>query len=94
MKTKITAIAPTGYQLKSLTHFGMGYKKNMNGSFYAEKEFDSEEEAKEYLRQRADIYNNDDPCGSEDRLNDMYNDVERGCLTLDAVTASIDEFEK
>lgn len=94
MKTVIKATAPTVYQLNSLTAFGMGYKKNMSGSLSASKEFDSEEEAKDYLRSRADKYNDEDPNGSEERLADMYADIEHGCLTLDAVTARTEEMEE
>lgn len=93
MSVIIKATAPTSYQLNSLTAFGMGYKKNMCGSFSASMQFDSEEEAKQYLRNRAEKYNNEDPCGTEERLNNMYSDIEHGALTLDAVTAYVEEGE-
>ena len=69
----------------------MGFTNNKFGGHSAEREFDSEDEAKAYLRERAEIYNSEDPEGSEERLNDMYDDIERGSLTLDAVTAYIEE---
>lgn len=89
MKIIITATAPTGYQLNSLAAFnldGKGLTRTM--------EFDSQEEAATYLRNRARQYNDADPCGNDQRLEDMYADIEHGCLTLDAVTARIEEVEE
>lgn len=94
MKTIIKATAPTIYQFNSLTAFGMGYEKKMGGSFEASMEFESEEDAKEYLRGRADKYNDEDPGGSEERLADMYADIEYGYLRIDAVKARIEEIEE
>lgn len=94
MTYKITATAPTSYQYNSLSQFGMIIKKNCNGSFSSEQVFNSEEEAKEYLTKRADKYNDEDPCGSQERLADMYADIEHGSLTLDAVTAHFEEIEE
>ena len=66
----------------------MGYKKNMNGSFSAEMEFDSEEKAKEYLKKRAEMYYDE----SESDLNEHVQTIEKyGMLEIDAVTASIEE---
>lgn len=86
----INATAPTAYQLNSLSEFDMGYKANRNGSFSASEEFDTEEEAKEYLRKRAEKFN-DEHSESEEKLAEMYADIDCGCLTLDAVTAHIEE---
>ena len=94
MKAIIRASAPTTYQLNSLTAFGMGFSNSKSGGHSAEREFDSADEAKDYLRERAEIYNSEDPEGSEERLNDMYDDIERGSLTIDAVTAYIEEIEE
>lgn len=94
MKAIITATAPTSYQLNSLSAFGMGFKANRNGSYSASKEFDSEEQAKKYLTKRAEKYNDEDPEGSEDRLNDMLADIQHGVLTLDAVTAYVEALEE
>ena len=91
---KITATAPTGYQLQSLRAFGMGVQKNASGSFSACQEFCGKEEAETYLRNRARAYNDEDPCGNDQRLEDMFNDIEHGVLTLDAVTAYIEEIEE
>jgi hypothetical protein len=91
MTFKITATAPTSYQLQSLRTFGIGADKNGNGSFSGEKEFDTEEEAKDYLKGRASIYNESDPEGTEQRLAEMHDSIEKyGSLTLDAVTANIE----
>lgn len=88
MKVKITATAPTSYQLTSLGHFGLPIKSNGDGSHYAEWEFDTLMEAKAYLKQRADMY--EDPA----LLCVMYEMIDRvGKLRLDAVTASIVEIE-
>jgi len=92
-KFRITAKAPTVYQFGSLMHFGMNYRKPGNGSFIASEDFYTEDEAKEYLKQRAEKYNDEDPCGSEQRMQDMYDDIENGTLTLDAVTGYIEEIE-
>ena len=93
MKTLIIATAPTAYQLNSLRAFNLNDKRNGNGSFTGSLEFGDEEKAKEYLRKRAEKYNDEDPCGTEERLADMMKDIEYGCLTLDAVTARIETIE-
>lgn len=94
MTYSINATAPTVYQLNSLRAFGMGFEKNPNGSFYASKEFETKDEAKEYLKSRALMYNDEDPCGSEDRLAEMYDSIDNfGNLTLDAASAQINEVE-
>jgi hypothetical protein len=88
MKVKITATAPTSYQLTSLGHFGLPIKSSGDGSHYAEWEFDTLMEAKAYLKQRADMY------GDDALLGVMYSEIDRvGKLRLDAVTASIVEIE-
>ena len=89
MKTRIVATASTTYQLNSLNSFGMGFTKNMGGSFSASQEFDTLLEACQYLTERAEKYNDEDPCGTPARLRDMLRDIKRDCLTLDAVTAHI-----
>lgn len=88
VKVKITATAPTAYQFNSLLAFGMEYRKNANGSFTASQEFDTFEEAIEHLVERAESFYDED----EDALNYWLNEIQtRHCLTLDAVTAGIDE---
>lgn len=92
MTYAITATAPTSYQINSLRAFNLDVKKNGNGSFTGELAFETKEEAEQYLIKRADIYNDQDPDGTEERLTEMYNDIKQnGSLTLDAVTARIKE---
>ena len=88
MKVIINATAPTSYQHTSLRSFGMDIKKNGNGSFTAKQEFDSKEDAKAYMTKRAEMYFED-----EIDLKDAYADIVHGVLTLDAVTASIEEVD-
>lgn len=86
-KFRISATAPTGYQLNSLAAFGMPYKKHGNGSFTASQDFNSEDEAKAYLIHRAEMYHED-----EAELQKAIQQIENyGSLQLDAVSASIDE---
>ena len=85
----ITATAPTAYQVQSLSAFGMGYKANGNGSYSASMSFETIDAAKEYLRSRADMYNYESADGSEISLLEMYEDINNGYLTLDAVTAFV-----
>lgn len=92
MTYTITATAPTAYQLSSLRAFNIGAKKNGNGSFTGEESFDTKEAAEQYLIKRADMYNDEDPEGSEEKLAEMHNNIKQyGFLTLDAVTARIEE---
>ncbi len=86
---KVVAIAPTSYQFSSMLSFGTPYRKS-GGRFIAEQEFDTEEEAKDYLRDRADMYYDD-----EQGLNNALYEINKyGFLTLDAVTASIERNEE
>ena len=89
-KFKITAVAPTSYQINSLRLFGLNVKSYPNGSYVGEEIFDTEEEAKNYLKQRAEMYFED-----EESLNDALKDIERyGSVYLDAVCGSIEEVEE
>ena len=66
----------------------MNIKKNGNGSFTSEQIFDSEEEAKAYLVERAELYYEE----SEEQPEEHLEDIEKyGQLTIDAVTAHIEE---
>ena len=95
MKFVIKATAPTSYQYNSLQAFGMGANKTGNGSYWAEKEFETEQDAKAFLATRAELYNDEDPNGSQDLLNDMLNSImNQKRLALDAVTAYIEEVEE
>ena len=94
MKCVIKATAPTSYQYNSLTFFNMGANKTGNGSYWAEKEFDTKEQAQDYLMNCAELYNNEDPDGTDERLADMRECIKNSnCLRLDAVTAYIEEIE-
>lgn len=90
MKTtfRISAKVPTAYQYQSILNFGMPVKKHGNGSFTAHQDFDTEDEAKKYLIERAENYYEYE----SKELTEALNDIEKcGRLNLDACTASIDE---
>lgn len=82
---KITATAPTVYQLSSLYRFGMSVKSRLNGSYGAEMEFKTEQEAKDYLIDRATIFADD-----EEELNNLLRQIDCNYLELDAVRAHIE----
>lgn len=87
---KITATAPTSYQLQSLRLFGLNVKSYANGSHVGEDTFITEDEAKAFLIKRAEMY-----FESEHELNEaIYNIEKYGLLRLDAVCASIEEVEE
>lgn len=87
-KFKVVATAPTAYQYNSLSRFGMTIKKNGNGSFSSEQTFDSVEEAKAYLVERAEMYYDE----YEGQVDEHLGSIEKhGCLEIDAVTAHIEE---
>lgn len=85
MKTRITAKAPTSYQYRSLSAFGMPIKELGNGSYIASQDFDTKAEALAYLKKRAEMYFED-----QKELKEALRDVKCGGLTLDAVTAGIE----
>lgn len=85
---KINAKAPTAYQYKSLTYFALNVKE-CNGSFIGEKSFNTEEEAKQWLRDRAFNYFDD-----LSDIDEAYDSIDKhGVLSLDAVTASIEKLQ-
>lgn len=59
MTHRIVATAPTVYQSRSLSHFNLNTKKNGNGSFTGTMDFYSEEDAKDFLVNRAELYYDD-----------------------------------
>lgn len=86
---RITAIAPTTYQLSSVRLFGSEVKSLYNGKHIFQKDFDSEEEAKSYLISRAEYYYE-----TEEQLNEAVEGINKyGSLQLDAVNGSIEEVE-
>lgn len=89
-KFKITATAPTSYQIGSLRLFGLNVKSYPTGSHVGEEVFDTEEEAKAFLTKRAEMYFEE-----ENELNDAISSIQKyGSLRMDAVSGSIDEFEE
>lgn len=93
MKVIITAKAATGYQLNSLGFLNMDGKQYPDGSYRAWKEFKTRREAGDYLRTRAKIYNDKTGQG-EKELREMLADIRKGYLTMDAVTAYIEEIHE
>jgi hypothetical protein len=91
MTHRITATAPTVYQKRSLSFFNLNEKANGNGSFTGTMDFSSEEEAKEYLITRAEMYYNEYEGQVDEHIDDINN---YGYLTIDAVTAKIEEIEE
>lgn len=90
MKTyRVKAIAPTSYQYQSCALFGHPEKLG-NGSFRFQQQFETEEEAKKYLIERANgyFYNQSELDEAMQQINDY------GSVTLDAVTGYINEVEQ
>jgi hypothetical protein len=88
MKTTITATAPTSYQMGSLRAFRLNVKPHCYDSgATGSLEFSTKKEARDYLRKRAEVYNDADHCGTDRRLKEMFSGIKKGYLTLDAVTA-------
>lgn len=93
MKVTITATAPTIYQRTSIGYFGIEVTAHKDGSFSASKTFDSKEEAEAYLKERANLYLEDEQENVEDKRELWHTQIEMyGMLTLDASTARILEF--
>jgi hypothetical protein len=91
---RISATAPTAYQLQSLHNFGMVVKEHGNGRYTATQDFNTEEEAKDYLTERAVRYFDGNSDNDEANLIEAIDRIEKhGSLRLDAVTASIEEVE-
>lgn len=87
---KVVAIAPTTHQYRSLQHFGMEIQKNLDGSFSSEFIFETREEAEDYLIYSAEKYYDEFEGQSDLHVSDIK---KYGTLTIDAVTAYIEEFE-
>ena len=88
-KFRITATAPTSYQYQSLANFGKPEKLG-NGSFRFQQDFETEEDAKQYLIERAEGYFDDNMTACEMAEQEINN---FGQVTLDAVTGYIEEIE-
>jgi hypothetical protein len=90
-KFKLIATADTAYQLQSLRNFGMEVKSHLDGSYSAEKEFDTEKEAKDFLIESAEIYFDME----EEKLIDAIDTINRfGQIRLDASTGRVVEIEE
>lgn len=90
MSFKITASAPTGYQLSSLKQFGMPVTDNGNGRLSSIMIYDTEQEAKDYLIERAKMYYDE----YEGQVDPYIDDINQyGFLEIDAVSAYIFEIE-
>ena len=92
MKYQVKATAPTSYQLQSVRLFGSPIKSNMDGSHTFKSEiFDTEQEAKDYLIKRAEMYFDSD----ERELNEAINDINKyGSLSMDAASGGVYEVEE
>ena len=88
MKYQVKATAPTTYQTKSVRNFGSPIKSNMDGSHTFKSEiFETEEEAKQYLIKRAELY-----FENEDDLQEAIDDIKKyGSVTMDAVSGGVYE---
>lgn len=86
MKVFIEAIAPTSYQLSSIYSFGLPVKSHANGSYTIKEEFETKKAAQDYLRNRAENY-----FEVKRDLIDAKQEIQRGRLTMDAVTGYINK---
>jgi len=89
MKTMIKAKIPTVHKLHALNSFGLGCHHNLDGSYEANRVFNSKEDAINYLLERASLLS-DSP--------EQYNKWEEEILkydqmTNDAAVAHIEELD-
>lgn len=93
MKFAVKSTVPTVYQSRSIQTL-MGFaEKRISGAYTASVEFDTEEEAKDFLRGRLSVL-----FGETDMNEDQYNEAmdyiaKYGSLSYDAATARIEEVE-
>jgi hypothetical protein len=85
---KIQAVAPTHYQLSSLSKLNLENRMTLRGNIVGEGYFDTLEEAEQYLITRAEMYY-DEYEGQADELIEQIKQY--GSLEIDAVTAYIYE---
>jgi len=90
-KYRITAKVPTVYQLSSLRTFGMEVINLPTGAYYSEQDFDTIEEARQYMIDRATHYYDWDEEALESAIDGIIN---HSMLTMDACTGRIDEVEE
>jgi hypothetical protein len=88
-RVKITVSTPYSGNVNSMRLFGIEYRNVPGVGLVGSQEFDSMDDAKDYLRQRADWY-----ADSDEQREEQYIMIEHSqFLTLDAATASIEEIE-
>jgi hypothetical protein len=93
-KYKLSASVPTNYQINSLRAFGLEIQKLPNGTYYGERIFDSEKEAKDFLIERAESFFDGNSDNDFERLADAIDRIQsNGSLWLDAAYGSVEEFE-
>lgn len=86
MKVFIEAKAKTVYQLSSIKLFGLPVKSHTNGNYTIKEEFETKKAAQDYLRNRAENY-----FEVKRDLIDAKQEIQRGRLTMDAVTGYINK---
>ena len=85
---KVIAEAPTVYQLNSVSQFGSPIV-HYNGTHLFTRSFVSMEQAKEYLKERALLYFDE-----ENELDRAFSDIQdNGVLRIDAVQARIERVD-
>ena len=87
---KVIAEAPTVYQLNSVRQFGNPVVHYGNGTHVFTRSFVSREQAKEYLKERAMLYFDEE----ENELEKALSDIEdNGVLRIDAVQGRIERVD-
>lgn len=87
---EVKAIAPTQYQRRALSRFNLNINEVGSGSFIGTAMFETIEDAKQFLRDRAELYYDEYP-GQVDEHLDAIEGID--CLTIDTVTAHIEKIE-
>jgi len=89
MKVKLYSIVPTAYQHNSITQLmgGDAVKKCANGSYYAERIFQTIKEAREWMRERIEYLYSDEPTQIKDNIGKDW-------MRYDAATAHIEKLKK
>ena len=87
---KVTCSVPTTYQLNSIKTLMGSYDSHRDGSYSKSYEFDTEEEAKDFLRERLSVLFNDTDM-NEDEYNKALEGIESGYLSYDAAQASVEK---
>ena len=84
---QLKAIAQTSYQLQSVRNFGTEIKHYPNGTYVFCQEFETEQEAKNYLISRAENY-----FETEEEINEAIEEINTyGSIRMDAVNGRIEK---